>query len=176
MYKDNPHFAPRRTAPRKKWRPLLALLGLSILAYFFYNQPNIPTWQKLGSYDKGAALWDWMQTLDDSPVSEKHVDRNTRREKVREALQVSWEGYEKEAWGKALEAVINLGFRREKIGDLSTEMITHGLQSFAQAADVTLHVGCTYGDNDHHRAESAFKALAVAIRTAVTRKTFIPTI
>ncbi|GCB27995.1 imidazoleglycerol-phosphate dehydratase [Aspergillus awamori] len=67
-------------------------------------------------------------------------------------------------------AVINIGFRREKIGDLSTEMITHGLQSFAQAAGVTLHVGCTYGDNDHHRAESAFKALAVAIRTACTRR------
>ncbi|KAE8320397.1 Imidazoleglycerol-phosphate dehydratase-domain-containing protein [Aspergillus sergii] len=67
-------------------------------------------------------------------------------------------------------AVINLGFRREKIGDLSTEMITHGLQSFAQEAGVTLHVCCTYGDNDHHRAESAFKALAVAIRTACTRR------
>lgn len=67
-------------------------------------------------------------------------------------------------------AVIDLGFKREKIGALSTEMITHGLQSFAQAADVTLHVGCTYGDNDHHRAESAFKALAVAIRTACARR------
>ncbi|KAL2828272.1 Imidazoleglycerol-phosphate dehydratase [Aspergillus cavernicola] len=67
-------------------------------------------------------------------------------------------------------AVINLGFRREKLGDLSTEMITHGLQSFAQAASVTLHVGCTYGDNDHHRAESAFKALAVAIRAACARR------
>ncbi|KAJ6023338.1 hypothetical protein N7460_013733 [Penicillium canescens] len=67
-------------------------------------------------------------------------------------------------------AVIDLGFKREKIGDLSTEMITHGLQSFAQAAGVTLHVGCTYGDNDHHRAESAFKALAVAIRTACKRR------
>ncbi|KAJ6092147.1 hypothetical protein N7467_004116 [Penicillium canescens] len=67
-------------------------------------------------------------------------------------------------------AVIDLGFKREKIGDLSTEMITHGLQSFAQAAGVTLHVGCTYGDNDHHRAESAFKALAIAIRTACKRR------
>lgn len=67
-------------------------------------------------------------------------------------------------------AVIDLGFKREKIGDLSTEMITHGLQSFAQAAGVTLHVGCTYGDNDHHRAESAFKALAVAMRTACARR------
>lgn len=67
-------------------------------------------------------------------------------------------------------SVINIGFRREKIGDLSTEMITHGLHSFAQAAGVTLHVGCVYGDNDHHRAESAFKALAVAVRTACARR------
>jgi imidazoleglycerol-phosphate dehydratase len=49
-------------------------------------------------------------------------------------------------------------------------MLTHGLESFAQAAGVTLHVGCTYGSNDHHRAESAFKALAVAIRIACARR------
>ena len=67
-------------------------------------------------------------------------------------------------------SVINLGLKREKIGDLSCEMLTHGLQSFAQAAGVTLHVGCTYGDNDHHRAESAFKAIAVAVRAATARR------
>lgn len=67
-------------------------------------------------------------------------------------------------------SVVDIGFQREKIGDLSTEMMTHGLQSWAQAAGVTLHVKCVYGDNDHHRAESAFKALAVAIRTASTRR------
>ncbi|KAF2262044.1 imidazole glycerol phosphate dehydratase [Lojkania enalia] len=65
-------------------------------------------------------------------------------------------------------SVINLGLRREKIGDLSTEMLPHCLQSFAQNAGVTLHVDCLRGDNDHHRAESAFKALAVAIRQATT--------
>ena len=67
-------------------------------------------------------------------------------------------------------SVIDLGFTREKIGDLSTEMITHGLESFAQAASVTLHVKCVYGHNNHHRAESAFKALAVAVRTACERR------
>ncbi|KAK3378306.1 Imidazoleglycerol-phosphate dehydratase-domain-containing protein [Podospora didyma] len=66
-------------------------------------------------------------------------------------------------------SVVDLGLKREKIGDLSTEMIPHCLQSFAQAARVTLHVDCLRGDNDHHRAESAFKALAVAIRQATTR-------
>lgn len=66
-------------------------------------------------------------------------------------------------------AVVELGLRRERIGDLSTEMIPHCMQSFAQAARVTLHVDCLRGDNDHHRAESAFKALAVAIRHATAR-------
>ena len=65
--------------------------------------------------------------------------------------------------------MINLGLWREKIGDLSTEMLPHCLQSFAQSAGVTLHVDCIRGDNDHHRAESAFKALAVAIRMATSR-------
>ncbi|KAI2621718.1 Imidazoleglycerol-phosphate dehydratase-domain-containing protein [Hypoxylon sp. NC1633] len=66
-------------------------------------------------------------------------------------------------------SVIELGLRREKIGDLSCEMVPHCLQSFAQAARLTLHVDCLRGQNDHHRAESAFKALAVAIRTATSR-------
>jgi len=65
-------------------------------------------------------------------------------------------------------SVVNLGLKREKIGDLSTEMLPHCLQSFAQGASITLHVNCKYGDNDHHRAESAFKALAVALRKACT--------
>ncbi|KAL2179215.1 Imidazoleglycerol-phosphate dehydratase-domain-containing protein [Thermothelomyces heterothallicus CBS 202.75] len=65
--------------------------------------------------------------------------------------------------------VANLGLKREKIGDLSTEMIPHCLHSFAGAARITLHVDCLRGDNDHHRAESAFKALAVAIRQATSR-------
>lgn len=67
-------------------------------------------------------------------------------------------------------AVVDLGFKREKIGDLSTEMITHGFQSFAQEARITMHVHCLHGDNDHHRAESAFKALAIACRMAMSKR------
>ncbi|AGO12978.1 AaceriADL270Cp [[Ashbya] aceris (nom. inval.)] len=66
-------------------------------------------------------------------------------------------------------AVVDLGLRREKIGDLSTEMIPHFLQSFAESARITLHVDCLRGTNDHHRSESAFKAVAVALRDALTR-------
>jgi len=75
--------------------------------------------------------------------------------------------------------VIDLGLKREKIGDLSCEMIPHLLQSFAQNAGITMHVDCLRGANDHHRysqywftligrAESAFKALAIAIREATS--------
>lgn len=66
-------------------------------------------------------------------------------------------------------SVVDLGLKREWLGTLSTEMVPHCLQSFAQAARITLHVDCLRGDNDHHRAESAFKALAVAIRMATSR-------
>lgn len=66
-------------------------------------------------------------------------------------------------------AVINLGLKREKIGDMSCEMIPHVLESFATAARVTLHVDCLRGENDHHRSESAFKALAVAMRDAFSK-------
>lgn len=45
----------------------------------------------------------------------------------------------------------DLQLKREKIGDLSTEMIPHVFQSFAQAAGVTLHVDVLRGENDHHR-------------------------
>ena len=64
--------------------------------------------------------------------------------------------------------IVDLGLKREKIGDLSCEMIPHCLMSFAQGSGITMHVDCIRGDNDHHRAESAFKALAVALRMACT--------
>jgi len=64
-------------------------------------------------------------------------------------------------------ASISLGLKREKIGELSTEMIPHVLSSFATSAMLTLHVDVLKGDNDHHRAESAFKALALAVKQAI---------
>lgn len=64
-------------------------------------------------------------------------------------------------------SVVDLGFTREKIGDLSTEMIPHVLDSIAISSKISLHVDVLRGTNNHHRAESAFKALAVALRQAV---------
>lgn len=55
------------------------------------------------------------------------------------------------------------------IGALNTQMVEHGMGSWAQAAGVTLHVDVLRGSNDHHRAESAFKALALACKMAAHR-------
>lgn len=63
-------------------------------------------------------------------------------------------------------ADLNLGLTRDKLGELSCENIPHILSSFASTAGITIHVDVLKGKNDHHRAEAAFKALALAIRSA----------
>ncbi|KAJ8329737.1 imidazoleglycerol-phosphate dehydratase [Batrachochytrium dendrobatidis] len=65
-------------------------------------------------------------------------------------------------------AHIDLGLKREMLGQLSCEMIPHFLESFAGTAGITLHVDTIKGFNDHHRSESAFKATALALREAVS--------
>ena len=63
-------------------------------------------------------------------------------------------------------ASIDLPFRGQAIGALSTEMIPHFLQSFATDGRFALHVRLLAGENDHHRAEATFKALARALDDA----------
>jgi imidazoleglycerol-phosphate dehydratase len=63
-------------------------------------------------------------------------------------------------------ASIDLPFRAPVIGGLSTEMIPHLLQSFATEGRFNLHVRLLAGENDHHRAEATFKALARALDDA----------
>ncbi len=62
---------------------------------------------------------------------------------------------------------VDLQLRREMLGPLATENITHVLQSLAIASRTTLHVKILEGANDHHRAEAAFKATALALRQAI---------
>jgi imidazoleglycerol phosphate dehydratase HisB len=69
-------------------------------------------------------------------------------------------------------ADVSLGLRRETIGTLATENIAHFLRSLALSARMALHVDVLKGDNDHHRAESAFKALALALKHAVSPSGF----
>jgi imidazoleglycerol-phosphate dehydratase len=64
-------------------------------------------------------------------------------------------------------ADVRLNLERSMIGELATENIRHVLTSLATAARLTLHVEMLRGANDHHRAEAAFKAVALALRQAV---------
>jgi len=61
---------------------------------------------------------------------------------------------------------IDLGLRREAFGGLACENLEHVLSSLAMASKASVHVDVLRGANDHHRAEAAFKALALALRQA----------
>ena len=64
---------------------------------------------------------------------------------------------------------VRLGLRRERLGGLACENLVHFFRSFAIAARLTLHADVLRGENDHHRAEAACKALALALRRASAR-------
>jgi imidazoleglycerol-phosphate dehydratase/histidinol-phosphatase len=61
-------------------------------------------------------------------------------------------------------------FTREKIGDVPTEMFYHFFKSFSDAAKCNLNIKVE-GDNEHHKIESVFKALAKSIKMAIKRDT-----
>ncbi|MEE8445360.1 MAG: imidazoleglycerol-phosphate dehydratase HisB [Alphaproteobacteria bacterium] len=62
----------------------------------------------------------------------------------------------------------HVSFSRPKLGEMDTELFKEWFQAFAQAAGITLHVETLYGENNHHIVESCYKALARALRCAVT--------
>jgi imidazoleglycerol-phosphate dehydratase len=63
--------------------------------------------------------------------------------------------------------VFKAEFVRDKVGTFDTELVQEWFQAFAMNSGITLHAQTFYGTNDHHIAESCFKALARALRTAV---------
>lgn len=63
---------------------------------------------------------------------------------------------------------ITIDFARPSVGELATENIVHFFRSLAMESRMALHIDLIRGDNDHHKAESAFKGLALALREAVS--------
>lgn len=63
--------------------------------------------------------------------------------------------------------VWNVEFSSPKIGTFDTELVREFFQALAQNAGITLHVMNYYGANNHHIAETCFKAVARALRAAV---------
>jgi imidazoleglycerol-phosphate dehydratase len=65
----------------------------------------------------------------------------------------------------------NLGPMPEKIGTFDTELFPEFLRAFTQYGRFTLHLNCHYGENAHHKVESSVKALALALRGAISPRT-----
>lgn len=62
--------------------------------------------------------------------------------------------------------VFNGKFTRDRVGDLPTELIEHFFHSLANSLKANLHINLRYGENEHHKTEAIFKALANVLRMA----------
>ncbi|KAI4186922.1 MAG: hypothetical protein L6R41_003152 [Letrouitia leprolyta] len=97
MYKDKPYSyaSSRRKSHLQKWRFTSVLLLLLIgLLYWLGMFSSTRTATKLKHKDSNKSTWSWLGR----PAASK-VDWDDRREKVKEAFVLSWDGYEKYAWG-----------------------------------------------------------------------------
>ena len=65
-------------------------------------------------------------------------------------------------------AVINLPFSQAMLGGINTEMWSHFYYTLAINAGICLHINNQYFGNNHHLVESSFKALAYALKEALT--------
>ncbi|MFW6110708.1 MAG: imidazoleglycerol-phosphate dehydratase HisB [Thermoproteota archaeon] len=63
---------------------------------------------------------------------------------------------------------LNLELTLPQIEDMKLEDFKHFFNSFAEASKMNLHLTVLYGENNHHKVEAAVKALALALRQAVT--------
>ena len=61
-------------------------------------------------------------------------------------------------------------FRKEKIGDLDSDLIKEFFWGFVRHLEATLHIRALYGENEHHKAESIFKAFGNAMKTACSKE------
>lgn len=73
--------------------------------------------------------------------------------------------------GGRIEFVWDVEFKRERVGDVPTEMFWHFFRSLGAAMNCNLHVSAK-GENDHHVAEGIFKAFARALKMAVRKEQF----
>ena len=99
MYKDKPYNyagSRRKTPFHQKWRVIGgAVLGIIALAYWFgiLSSSAAAPKSESKSKSKSGSSWSWLGGQE--PV----VDWDERREKVKDAFILSWDGYEKYAWG-----------------------------------------------------------------------------
>jgi len=64
--------------------------------------------------------------------------------------------------------IYNVNFENGKIGNFDPSLLNEFFKAFSDHSGITLHINLLYGRNNHHMAEAIFKALARALRNAVT--------
>lgn len=67
--------------------------------------------------------------------------------------------------------VWDVEFHREKIGEMPTEMFLHFFKSLSDSARMNLYISAR-GENEHHKIEGIFKALARSLKCAIRRDVF----
>ncbi|EAW11168.1 glycoside hydrolase family 47 protein [Aspergillus clavatus NRRL 1] len=167
MYKDKPYFAPRRTAVRSRQKRITyaGLCVFVLVCLWYYRSGSGSGEQRTRAADvpethKGEELWKWVQSLGE-PAAEpeggqgQNVDWSARREKVRDAFIVSWDGYEKHGWGydeyrpvtKEAKQMVSGGMGWIIVDALDTLMIMN-LTSQVRHARNWIHNSLRY-DQDH---------------------------
>ncbi len=79
---------------------------------------------------------------------------------------------------KRPSAVVDLQMSELNIEDMATEDVLHFFQSLATSIPANIHLRVEYGENQHHKVEALFKALAVSLRQAISndpRRDNLPT-
>ena len=119
MYKDKPYFAPRRTGPRRH-RGKITALGVVLFVLFlvwYSGRGGSGALDLMGfkplHVPKGVDLWSWTQSFGGSPSSSSEKEGkkakiywDARRQRVKDAFIVSWDGYEEHAWGASLLSIL----------------------------------------------------------------------
>ncbi|MCV6574321.1 MAG: imidazoleglycerol-phosphate dehydratase HisB [Cohaesibacter sp.] len=110
--------------------------------------------------DVGIALGQaFKQALDDKKGITRYADVHLPMDEAMTRAAVDVSGRPFLIW--------DVSFSRDKVGDFDTELFQEFFQAFAQNAGITLHIANLYGTNNHHIAETCFKAVARALRQAV---------
>lgn len=109
MYKDKPHFNPRKTGPaaarrRKKrlmWVLICVIFVVSLWWFVSGGRGSDDTGGRGIRSMHGGDLWKWVKSFDKERTGRNDaVNWAERRERVRDAFIVSWDSYEQDAWGE----------------------------------------------------------------------------
>ena len=97
MYKDKPYnyAGSRKYTPLYKQKRIISGAILTVIGLAYWFGLFSPATIKPRSRDTNKSSWNWLS----SPAVSAPVDWDDRREKVKEAFILSWDGYEKYAWG-----------------------------------------------------------------------------